>query len=145
MKKKDIFQIAKSLAPSLGLEYHEDGRVIILSNNNEDGLVLCPYTGNSNLVYLYVDIFNWDIATEPDKRAEVLNLINQNIDDCSVLLLPPEEGSPNELRMIAKAEILLLSKSHFKKKLAETVNSLIATRRKYVGFLLQALDKLENK
>lgn len=144
MNKKDIFQIAKSLAPSLGLEYHEDGRVIIFSNNDNE-LVICPYTGKSNLVYLYIDIFNWDIANEPDARAEVLNLINQKIDDCSMLLLPPEEASPNELRMIAKAEILLLSKSHFKKKLAETVNSLIATRRKYVGFLLQALDKLENK
>ena len=144
MNKKDIFQIAKSLAPSLGLEYHEDGRVIIFSNN-DDELVICPYTGNSNLVYLYIDIFNWDIATEPDKRTEVLNQINQNIDDCSVLLLPPEEDSPNELRMIAKAEILLLSKSHFRKMLAQTANGLIATRRKYVGFLLQALDKLENK
>ena len=144
MNKKDIFQIAKSLAPSLGLEYHEDGRVIIFSNN-DDELVICPYTGNSNLVYLYIDIFNWDIATEPDKRTEVLNQINQNIDDCSVLLLPLEEESPNELRMIAKAEILLLSKSHFRKMLAQTANGLIATRRKYVGFLLQALDKLENK
>ena len=144
MNKKDIFQIAKSLAPSLGLEYHEDGRVIIYSNN-DDELVICPYTGKSNLVYLYIDIFNWDIANEPDARAEVLNLINQKIDDCSMLLLPPEEESPNELRMIAKAEILLLSKSHFRKMLAQTANGLIATRRKYVGFLLQALDKLENK
>lgn len=143
MNKKDIFQIAKSLAPSLGLEYHEDGRVIIFSNN-DDELVICPYTGKSNLVYLYIDIFNWDIANEPDARAEVLNLINQKIDDCSMLLLPPEEESPNELRMIAKAEILLLSKSHFRKMLAQTANGLIATRRKYVGFLLQALDKLEN-
>ena len=144
MNKKDIFQIAKSLAPSLGLEYHEDGRVIIFSNNDNE-LVICPYTGKSNLVYLYIDIFNWDIANEPDARAEVLNLINQKIDDCSMLLLPPEEASPNELRMIAKAEILLLSKSHIRKMLAQTANGLIATRRKYVGFLLQALDKLENK
>lgn len=144
MNKKDIFQIAKSLAPSLGLDYHEDGRVIFFSNN-DDELVICPYTGKSNLVYLYIDIFNWDIANEPDARAEVLNLINQKIDDCSMLLLPPEEESPNELRMIAKAEILLLSKSHFRKMLAQTANGLIATRRKYVGFLLQALDKLENK
>lgn len=144
MNKKDIFQIAKSLAPSLGMDYHEDGRVIIFSNN-DDELVICPYTGKSNLVYLYIDIFNWDIANEPDARAEVLNLINQKIDDCSMLLLPPEEESPNELRMIAKAEILLLSKSHFRKMLAQTANGLIATRRKYVGFLLQALDKLENK
>lgn len=96
-EKKDIFQIAKSLAPSLGLDYHEDGRVIIFSNN-DDELVICPYTGKSNLVYLYIDIFNWDIANEPDARAEVLNLINQKIDDCSMLLLPPEEESPNELR-----------------------------------------------
>lgn len=125
MNKKDIFQIAKSLAPSLGLEYHEDGRVIIFSNN-DDELVICPYTGKSNLVYLYIDIFNWDIANEPDARAEVLNLINQKIDDCSMLLLPPEEESPNELRMIAKAEILLLSKSHFRKMLAQTANGLIA-------------------
>lgn len=144
MNKKDIFQIAKSLAPSLGLDYHENGRVIFFSNN-DDELVICPYTGKSNLVYLYIDIFNWDIANEPDARAEVLNLINQKIDDCSMLLLPPEEESPNELRMIAKAEILLLSKSHFRKMLAQTANGLIATRRKYVGFLLQALDKLENK
>lgn len=144
MNKKDIFQIAKSLAPSLGLEYHEDGRVIIFSNN-DDELVICPYTGKSNLVYLYIDIFNWDIANEPDARAEVLNLINQEIDDCSMLLLPPEEESPNELRMIAKAEILLLSKSHFRKMLAQTTNGLIATRKKYVGILLQALDKLGNK
>ena len=144
MNKKDIFQIAKSLAPSLGLEYHEDGRVIIFSNN-DDELVICPYTGKSNLVYLYIDIFNWDIANEPDARAEVLNLINQKIDDCSMLLLPPEKESSNELRMIAKAEILLLSKSHFRKMLAQTANGLIATRRKYVSFLLQALDKLENK
>lgn len=144
MNKKDIFQIAKSLAPSLGLDYHEDGRVIFFSNN-DDELVICPYTGKSNLVYLYIDIFNCDIANEPDARAEVLNLINQKIDDCSMLLLPPEEEYPNELRMIAKAEILLLSKSHFRKMLAQTANGLIATRRKYVGFLLQALDKLENK
>lgn len=141
MTKKDVFTIAEQMAQPLGLKYAVENRAIILSNGESD-IVLVPYTGNSNIVYLYTDVFRWDIANDEDERADTINLINLGIDDCSMILLPPENETPNELRMIAKAEILLLSKSHFRKVLMEKINRLLSTRTKYVDMLLKVNQQL---
>lgn len=142
MTKKDVFTIAEQMAQLLGLKYAVENRAIILSNSESD-IVLVPYTGNSNIVYLYTDVFRWDIASDEDGRADTINLINLGIDDCSMILLSPEDETPDELRMIAKAEILLLSKSHFRKVLMEKINRLLSTRTKYVDMLLKVNQQLD--
>lgn len=141
MTKKDVFTIAEQVALPLGLKYAVENRAIILSNGELD-IILVPYTGNSNIVYLYTDVFRWDIASDEDGRADAINLINLGIDDCSMILLPPENETPNELRMIVKTEILLLSKEHFRKMLIGKINKLISTRTKYVDMLLKVNQQL---
>lgn len=141
MTKKDVFTIAEQITLPLGLKYAVENRAIILSNGELD-IILVPYTGNSNIVYLYTDIFRWDISSDESIRADVINLINLDTDDCCVILLHPDENCPDELRMIAKTEILLFSKVHLRRMLSQKINSLISTRKRYLDILLKVNQQL---
>ena len=145
MNKKDVFPITQEVAESIGLTYERDNNVIYLTNNNEDEITIVPYIKMANVVSLYIHVFNWDKAIDEESRAYDINQLNLQCNDCSLYLIAPTEEQPNEFRMIAKTDIILLSKTHFKRKIKESIETLINTKKHYVDILVNVINQLTQK